>query len=271
MAKFYSPSTKSLDPWDVDDNRAWTIIGGSLGADEKELVPTVSDCIEEIAKALADLPFAVYDAKGNLVDDSDDYKNVTGAIPDPYSFLWLAGASLVMSGTAYWRKGKNVAGYTKALTYIAFPNIRPQIEPTTTIDNLKFRREGEAQLIPAKDVIYMWLPDARVEFGPPVNYPLLRAMRAAGALSAISTFIDNYMNSGMVKAFIAQSENQLNPDDKKEAEDYFTRVLMGVKNTLKRIRIIKKGMTIQPIGGGLDELKNVAIVIGLTPLLIIHQ
>jgi HK97 family phage portal protein len=261
MQKIYTPATKSLNPWNVDDNTGWDIVGAERTGDERELVPTVADCIDEIAKSLADLPFGIYDKNGNLVDDSDDYKNVIGVMPDPYTFLWLTGASLVMSGSAYWRKKNNPAGFTKGLQYYAYENITPQILPNTTPLNLTFRRSGYTHEIPAKEVLYIWLPDARVEFGPAVSYPLKRALKAAGALSAISSFIDNYMNSGMVKAFIAQSEvPPSSEDEKKEMEDYLTRILTGVKRTLTRIRVIKKTMTITAIGGGLDELKNVGIV-----------
>lgn len=261
MAKIYTPATKSLNPWNVDDNRGWDIIGGKTDADELELVPTVADCIDEIGKGLADLPFSVYDAKGNIIDDSDDYINITGAIPDPYSFLWLTGASLAMSGQAYWQKRNNPAGFTKELNYWAFTNVTPQIQPSTTPQTLTFRRPGMTKPYPAQEVLYVWMPDPKVEFGPAVSYPLKRALKAAGALSAISTFIDNYMNSGMVKAFIAQSEvPPSSEDEKREIEDYLTRMLTGVKRALTKIRVIKKTMTISSIGGGLDELKNVAIV-----------
>lgn len=261
MAKIYTPATKSLNPWNVDDNRGWDIIGGNADADERELVPTVADCIDEVGKGCADLPFTIYDAKGNVVDDSDDYKNITGAIPDPYSFLWLSAASLVMSGQAYWQKRKNPAGFTKGLNYWAFTNVTPQITPTTNPETLTFLRSGNTQPYPAKDVLYIWMPDPKVEFGPAVSYPLKRALKSAGALSAISTFIDNYMNSGMVKAFIAQSEvPPASEDEKREIEDYLTKMLTGVKRALTKIRVIKKTMTISAIGGGLDELKNVGIV-----------
>lgn len=261
MAKIYTPATKSLNPWNVDDNRGWDIIGGETTVDERELVPTVADCIDEIGKGMADLPFSIYDSRGNVVDDSDDYQNITGAFPDPYSFLWLSAASLVISGQAYWKKRNNPAGFAKGLHYWAFNNIKPLILPTTTPETLTFQRAGETRSIPAKDVLYIWMPDPKVEFGPAISYPLRRALKAAGALSAISTFIDNYMNSGMVKAFIAQSEAPpANEDEKREIEDYLTRMLTGVKRALTKIRVIKKTMTISAIGGGLDELKNVAIV-----------
>lgn len=261
MNKIYTPATKSLNPWNVDDNRGWDIIGADARADDRELVPTVADCIDEIGKGMADLPFGIYNQRGELVDDSDDYKNITGAIPDPYSFLWLTAASLAMSGTAYWQKRRNPAGYTKALTYWAFANVSPQIKPTTTPDNLTFRRANIPAEIPAAEVLYIWLPDPKVEFGPATSYPLKRALKAAGALSAISSFVDNYMNTGMVKAFIAQSDvPPANEDEKREIEDYLSRMMTGVKKTLSKIRVIRKSMTIQSIGGGLDELKNVGIV-----------
>jgi hypothetical protein len=261
MAKIYTPATKSLNPWNVDDNRGWDIIGAEARADERELVPVVADCIDEIAKSMADLPFCVYNQRGEVVDDSDDYHNVTGAIPDPYSFFWLTAASLVMSGTAYWKKQRNPAGYTKGLKYWAYTNISPQIKPNTTPDNLTFRRASVSAEIPAAEVLYMWLPDPKVEFGPALSYPLKRALKSAGSLSAISSFVDNYMNSGMVKAFIAQSDvPPASDDEKREIEDYLTRILTGVKRTLSKIRVIRKTISIQSVGGGLDELRNVGVI-----------
>jgi 2'-5' RNA ligase len=261
MAKIYNVATKSLNPFNVDDNRGWEVLGRAVEADEKELVPVIADCIDEIGKGLADLPFCLYNERGDEVDSTDDWQNVTGCIPDPYSFMWLTGASLVMSGQAYWYKRMNVAGFTKSLDYWAFGNVRPEILPTTTKENLMFSRVNVSDLIPAKDILYLWLPDPKVEFGPAMNYPLKRALKSAGSLSAISTFIDNYMNSGMVRSFIAQSEVPPKDDaEKKEVEDYLTKMLTGVKRALTKIRVLRNKMTITSVGGGLDELKNVGIV-----------
>lgn len=261
MAKIYNPATKSLNPWNVDDDIGWNIIGQEGKADDRELVPVVSACIDEIAKSMADLPFSIYNQRGAVVDDSDDYKNITGAIPDPYSFLWLTTSSLVMSGQAYWGKKYNPAGYTKGLAYWSFANVSPVITPTTTEENLTFRRANVNREIPAGEVLYVWLPDPKVEFGPAMNYPLRRALKSAGSLSAISAFVDNYMNSGMVKAFIAQSDvPPSSEDERRDMQDYLTRILTGVRKTLSQVRVIKKSITIQSIGGGIDELKNVGIV-----------
>jgi hypothetical protein len=261
MAKIYNVATKSLNPFNVDDNRGWEVLGRAAEADEKELVPVIADCIDEIGKGLADLPFCLYNERGDEVDSTDDWQNVTGCIPDPYSFMWLTGTSLVMSGQAYWYKRQNVAGFTKSLDYWAFGNVRPEILPTTTKENLMFSRVNASSPIPAKDILYLWLPDPKVEFGPAMNYPLKRALKSAGSLSAISTFIDNYMNSGMVRSFIAQSEVPPKDDaEKKEVEDYLTKMLTGVKRALTKIRVLRNKMTITSVGGGLDELKNVGIV-----------
>jgi phage portal protein BeeE len=254
-------SLKSINPWNVDDNRGWDIIGATSGASELELVPVLAECVDEVAKSLADLPFTIYDARGKAVDDSDNYKNVTGAIPDPYTFLWLAGASLVLTGQAYWRKESNAAGYAKRLKYYAADNVKPIILPDTTPDTLKFERSGQTEKIAAKDLLYAWLPDPRVEFGPPTNYPFRRAMKAAGATSALSAFVTNYLNNGMVRAFIAQSEQPpANPEEKRETEDYLTRMLTGVRAAIQKIRVFTKGWTFTSIGGGLDEIKNVAVI-----------
>jgi hypothetical protein len=65
----------------------------------------------------------------------------------------------------------------------------------------------------------------------------------------------------MVKAFIAQSDvPPASDDEKREIEDYLTRILTGVKRTLSKIRVIRKTISIQSVGGGLDELRNVGVI-----------
>ena len=260
MGKIYTPATKSMNPWDVDDNRGWDIVGATP-PDERSLVPVVADCIDERGKGLADLPFVIYDERGKEVDNSDNYQNAVGFLPNPHQFLWLTGASLAMGGRAYWHMARNTVT-PKELTYWAFDAVKPIINDKLPIQQALqgFERTG-GKKYPVEDVLYFWLPDPKVELGPPTSYPLIRALKAAGALLSISDFVANYMSSGMVKAFIAQSDTPpANPEERDQMEDYLTRILTGVKKTLSRIRVIKKSISVQPIGGGLDELKDVGIV-----------
>ncbi len=250
-------ATKSASVWNVDDPTGWNILGQATKASELELVPILAFCVDDVSQTLSTVPFSLYDGEREI-DNSETWDNVIGFMPNPQDFIRTCAASLLLSGAAYYGRQNNAAGFTKGTKYYAIGSTTPQIKPDTTPENLTFVRDGKT--LPAKEVFYAWLPDAHVEFGPATNYPLLRALKAAGALSSISAFIDNYMSSGMVKAFIAQSETPPRDDgERDQIEDYLTRMLTGVRRAMARIRVLRKGITIQSIGGGLDELRGFEI------------
>jgi hypothetical protein len=251
-------ATKSASVWDVDSPDSWGIIGKTGATSELQLVPILAFCVDDLSQTLSTVPFSIYDKRGNEIDNSETWDNLIGFMPNPQAFIRMCAASLLLSGACYWGRKNNAAGFTKTTTYYAIGSTVPQIKKDTTPDNLTFKRDSKT--LSASEVFYIWLTDPNVEFGPAANYPYLRALKAAGALSSISAFIDNYMSSGMVRAFVAYAENPAKDDDEKaEIENYLTRILTGVRKAMSRIRVLRKGITIQSIGGGLDELRGFTI------------
>ena len=100
---------KGINPWDPEDSpEAWT--GNKITSkDSYKLVPVLYASWMMRAKAMADLPFTIYGKGDTEVDNSDDYENKVGFLPDPYTFMWRAEAAIAGYGSFYYFIERNRA------------------------------------------------------------------------------------------------------------------------------------------------------------------
>ena len=156
---------KSINPWDTEDSpNAW--LPSNAPETKTQLVPAVQASLQARCRAIADMPFSVYNKQGEVIDNSDDYKNKLGFLENPRNFFWLTEASLVSYGSAYWLKRPNKYAIQKDLQYF-YPNV---ITPEITIKGLeRFKRQTQntEQIYKPDEILYFWLPDPAVELGPP--------------------------------------------------------------------------------------------------------
>ena len=267
---------KSINVWDVDDPTGWTPIGGdSNKALPSVLVPPYYAAKQARMKALADMPFSIYtldpkdknpkDGKsGDEVDNSDDYKNIVGFLPNPRDFFQLTEASLIDSGCAYWYKMLNRSGYNKDMQYF----VPSSIEPKYKVDDGEldyFERRSNTQIIKLKpeQVLYMWLPDPLVENGPPKSYPFTSAFLSASALEKINSFVQDYMGRGAIKAMMLAAKGMPNEQEATRLETWFNKFMTGVRNLRWKIY---NAEAISPtiVGEGLEAFKGLSIIDDLT-------
>jgi len=249
---------KSVDPWDETRPGVWTPETAKKDIAPR-LVPSVFASVSVRAQAMSDLPFTIYTTNGDdEVDNSDNYKNVVGFMPSPTKFLSLTESALVLTGQAYWYKGKGAkTGRIKELQYW-----RPD---SVTLDTdaaqrgvIQFDRQGQGQKIPADDVLYAWLPDPMVELGAPTVYPYASAMLAATANGAIAQWAADYMQRGAVKAMMLMVDGAPPPSEVERMETWFNRFMRGAKNLAWKV-FNSAGVKPTIIGDGLEALGDLTI------------
>jgi hypothetical protein len=247
-------SIKSMNPWDVDDNTGWSNETHKL--DDSKLVPILYAAWQIRCKAMADLPFCIY--KGDTaVDDSDDWKNVVGFLPDPRYFLWMSEAALCGTGSAYWFNEHNRAK-ALALRYWKPSSVTANLDSEAGLTGFK-RNYGKGwKPYDVEDVFHVWLPDPDVEIGPPTTYPVLSAVTVASTVESMNTFVREFMDRGAVKAFLL-SVSGTPPKSETEKLEKTWNSAGGLKGLLWRAFNKDK---VEPviIGEGIEALRGVTIV-----------
>ena len=250
---------KSANVWDETTPGVWSPDPSDLRkqAQSMRLIPSVFAGVNVRMQAMSDLPFTIYKMRGDaVVDNSDNYQNRIGFLPMPSLTFGLAEGSLVTYGSSYWYKGRGkMTGTVKELKYWQAESIIPKIDDTGEI---LFKRTTRIELFPSEEVLYIWLPDAAVELGPPIVYPFESAMIAAEANGSITTWVRDYMKRGAVKAMLLAVEGVPPKAEVERIENWFNRFMIGAKGLVWRVFNLS---AVKPtiIGDGLEALKDLSI------------
>jgi hypothetical protein len=209
--------------------------------------------------AMSDLPFTIYSVKGDkALDDSDNYKNVVGCLPYPSRTFGLSEGGLVMAGSAYWYKGVgSITGTVKELRYWLPDSVKLDKNALSKGDIL-FTRTGQTKKYTPNELLYMWLLDPTVEFGPPSLFPFASALTAAQANGAITKWIADYMSRGAVKAMLLMVDGMPPPGEVDRMETWFNHLMNGAKGIVWKVF---NGTGVKPtvVGDGMDSLKDLGV------------
>jgi hypothetical protein len=252
--------TKSSILWD-EATDAWSYISGRpVRANDSrayfKAIPTLFRAVDIRASAIANLPWSLMRGETEY-ETSQDYENKTGLVSNMNTMLYLIEASLVLAGSAYWKREKNRAGFDKLR----------HLDPTSMeLDEKKARNgviewkrnEPKPKVYTPKEIIYLWYPDPFVEIGPPSSWPVKSALNACGVLANVDEFARDYFGRGAIKAmlFSMQGASRATAD---EFENWWNKYLTGIKNAF-RTKVLN-AETVSPvvIGEGIQELAEVTL------------
>jgi len=262
MAKLiYTDGTKSINVWEDDRPGVWSPDSrdAAKAAKSAKLVPSVYAAITARMQAMADLPFTIYTVEGDIeVDNSDNYRNAVGFLPDPYSFLAKTEGALVTAGRSYWYKGTGTkTGKVKELRYW-LPNSVTLNPQALTKGEILFQRQGANNTFPEASVLYTWLLDPDVELGPPTIYPLESALLSAEANGLINKWVADYMRRGAIKAMLLMVDGMPPEGEVEKIENWFNRFLSGVRGLQWKV-FNSAGVKPTIIGDGLEALRDLSI------------
>lgn len=253
---------KSVDLWNGDEG--WTVTSGDTKdtnlAENYKFIPTMYRAAQLRAYSVSTMPFELTKTgQEEAYDKSSDWQNNVGFMPSPTIMLQLIELALVMCGRAYLFRDRSAAG-TKNLRYHIPTSVTEYIDPKTgKIDRFERPVNDVTTKFKPEDYIYFWLPDPYVEVGPPHNYPAQAAANACGVLKGIDLFASGFFDRGAIKAMLLTVKGMPSKTDRTELEDWWKKVIGGIKNAFGAKVVNADAVTPIIIGEGMKELENVTI------------
>ena len=200
------------------------------------------------------MPFKFF--KGDtVIDDSTDYKNKLGFLPNFKSTLGMIEQGLTMNGREYqFRERKAMMGHAvpSGLRHMVAHSIKPKI----TRDGLQYferRLGGEVIELPIEQVLYFWYQDDNVEIGEPQDWPALAALQAAGVLHAVSNFATVFFERGAIKVTLLATKGPVIESERSRLKRWWERI----RGDSWAAEIVNADqLEVIPVGEGLESLDN---------------
>ncbi len=252
---------KSVDIWG-DDPTGWTIFSGegreATEADYFKFIPTLYRAVQLNAYQVSTMPFQLLKGK-TMYDESADWQNKVGFMPNPFTLLQLVNNALDMTGRCYLFRDKSQVA-TKLLRYHLPMSVTAVIDDKTG-KLLEFTRpvNGVDKHFKPDDYVYFWLPDPYVEVGPAINYPSKAAANACGVILNLDLFANNYFERGAIKAMLLTVTGMPAEAEREKLSAWWKRVVSGVRNAFGAQIINADAIKPVVVGEGMKELENVTI------------
>jgi hypothetical protein len=254
---------KAIDLWG-DDLTGWNVYSGegreSTASDYFRFIPTLYRAVSMNAYSVSTMPFQLTKTGSDeIYDKSDGWENKVGFMPSPHTLLQLICSALDMAGRCYLFRERSIAN-TKALRYHLPTSVTPEINKETgKLEYFKRPVNGVEKHFKPEDYVYFWLPDPYVEIGPASNYPAKVAANACGVLMNMDLFANNFFERGAIKAMLLTVKGMPVEAERMRLEDWWKRVVAGVKNAFGAKIINADAITPVTVGEGMKELENVTL------------
>lgn len=203
------------------------------------------------ADALSALPFAII-KNGNEIDNSLDYKNAVGFLPNPREMLRLWRLSLYMTNTAYGRMVKTNA-IKRRLIYVSPETIKIITDRNTGQIEKLIRNNQDEYLYNDPALVHLWRQDYSTEILPSKNTELMAVSNSAGLVYAMDFWARNFFERGGIKPSIIAVKGMLQADKKDELQSSWGKFIRNIGRELTKI-INADVMDIKQIGDGIGDL-----------------
>lgn len=237
------------------NDEGWRVISGQpegrngdvLGA--YTVVPIVYRCARLRAKSVQSMPLALYRGKNDISDTPEGVIELARI----RQLLYLFELSLVIYGRGHALKEQGVLTRQERLRWVATPGIAPNYSTANGISG--YTRNGKQLTV--DQVLSVWLQNPSVDIGPDVS-PVAVALRAAGVLDNIDTFLERFFDGGAIKATLLQISGNVAEPEKKKLEAWWKKALSGVKNAFNAAAV-SAAVTPVPIGDSIKDTINVEL------------
>jgi HK97 family phage portal protein len=250
--------TKSIDLPQYPDE-AWTWLSGKPDGDAPGLqsyykaIPFLFRGVDMRANRVSSMPFGIFRGETEI-DNSADYQNAVGFLPNPKRLFALIEMSLVLLGKAYLFNVRN-ARVTLDLKYLNPTSIKEQIEDPEGLVGFKRTTTTGTKDLEVEDIIYFWPGDPWVELGPPTASPGSAALMASGVLANVDEFVAAYFKRGAIKAMLFTAKGMAAADRKKFLARWDS-IVTGVRNAFKTIILNTEDMKPVVVGEGIEGLQD---------------
>lgn len=217
-------------------------------------VPWIFRGVTLRAQAVTRVPYKIY--RGEVVvDDSADYQNAVGFLPDPGRLFGLIEASLTLVGRAYLFNLRN-AVRTLSLRYFSPLTIKPKLDEKEGLVGWWRNLNGRRIPLELEDIVYFWQSDAFVELGPPTVSPVTAALAAADVLMNVDEFAAQFAARGMIKATILRVPMGTKKEERDRLKEWWQKIVSGVKNAFATHVLNAEAVEPTVIGEGFKELES---------------
>lgn len=261
-----------LDP-DVNPD-AWVFYGQQPTTDADLLyrrVPWLYRAVNLVAGGLTKIPWELRNLAGDVVDTEDDYKDVTGLLPNPEAMFQIVCKALQLYGRCYFLRVRNRARVLR-LQYLSPSTISWEVAKDakgSQLINAKtgkpvilFTRQlenGQRQEYTEDDIIYFWPTDPSVEVGPPLSWPAMAALTAAGVMNNLDSMLAAYFQRGMIKPMVVSVSAGVSPAERERVENWLSRMWTGLRNSFQPKVINADKLSFETIGQDLSEVADLAL------------
>lgn len=223
-------------------------------------VPWLFRAVQMRCDAVSKMPFRIT-KKGSTskdaFDDSANYQNKLGFLPNPTRLFWLIEAASSFWGSAYlWRSynERRVLG----LRYLLPPTITPEIDEDQGLTGFTRYLNGQPKHSTTADIVYLWRPDPFVEIGPPLSSPVSAALSAANVLLNVDLFAAAFFQRGAIKATLLTVEGNPPKTEREALKTWWERVIGGIRNAFST-EVVSANVTPVQIGEGINDLANTTL------------
>lgn len=237
---------------------AWDWVEGKPKTKDNELFSRVAAVFRVAnlsADAIANLPFALVDKRGEDYDVSDDWQNKVGFMPNPREILRLWRMSLFMTGCAYgFLEGNQVK---KKLRYIVPTTITPVVNSVQGLVGFRRKVGNETVEYSIKDrrIVYLWRLDHTTELLPSDNTEFKAAMAAAGVLYYADYYVQNFFQRGGIKPTMLMVKGATTPQNMEKIEGVWDKVVHGWYKYLGKV-FNADAIETHVIGDGIENLRD---------------
>jgi len=235
------------DGWRVISGQPEGRNGDVLGA--YTVVPIVYRCVRLRAKSVQAMPLALYRGDKDISDSDEGIVELARI----RQLLYLLELSLTIYGRGHALKERGMLTRAERLRWVASPGITPQYDAVKGISGYA---RGSV-VLPVDQVLSVWLQNPAVDIGPDVS-PVAVALRAAGVLDNIDTFLERFFDGGAIKATLLQISGNVAEPEKKKLEAWWKKALSGVKNAFNAAAV-SAAVTPVPIGDSIKDTINVEL------------
>lgn len=257
MRNYNSPFIKSIALNDLPEE-AWTyLVGGPIGSEDLKTyykaIPWLFRGVDIRANTAASVPFVILRGETEI-DNSEDYQNALGVLPNPEALIGLIEAALTIWGYAYlFRKS---TAFSEKLRYILPSSITPKINAETGEPVFVRTVNGKANEYTPKEIVYFWKSDPFVEAGPPTASPAQAAAGASGVLFNVDLFAKSFFEHGAIKATLLTTKNIV-PQERDRLKSWWQRMFSrGSKSSWQTDIVNADAVTPVVVGEGLESLEN---------------
>ncbi|HKZ53785.1 MAG TPA: phage portal protein [Candidatus Acidoferrales bacterium] len=257
---------------DNDHPEAWNWLSGDpragiemTASDYFAKVPWLYRGVRLVASTVGSIPFEIKNLKGDLVEESSDYRNKVGFLPNPKRLLYLIAAARMLTGRAYVFNNANKYDVTKSLKYLNPLSVDPlYFKEGPKVGDLRAwnrRMTGPGSTVVEKEfkleeIAYFWLADPYSEIGPPANYPVRAALSAAGVLFNVDLFATGFFGRGAIKATLLLVGDKTKKDERDKFEAWWNKFYRGIANAFQQKVFNADQVQVVTIGEGLEGLED---------------